>query len=265
MSRGRGCFFGLGLALLFSALGACHDSSGVQLAPTPNVMLAPSAAPASSAPPTTSAAEQTASARPGVATPLSPAPAPAGSAEISLSNEASVASSAGAGTNPTGESAPLLLDAQGRPLAQTDERPTLTSASFQKRVELVARAIITGHSEPASAAFFPLLAYQQVKDVAKPERDYKLRLLANFTRDVDEYHRALGASASTAKFEGIAVSEKDAKWMAPGSEGNRVGYFRVLRSRLRFTLPTGRTRDFELTSMISWRGEWYVVHLHGFK
>jgi hypothetical protein len=159
----------------------------------------------------------------------------------------------------------VLLDAQGKPLAQTDERPTLISASFQQRVALVAHAIVTGDAEPAAAAFFPLLAYQQVKDVAKPERDYKFRLLANFKRDVLEYHHALGPSTALAKFDGITVSEKDAKWMAPGSEGNRVGYFRVLRSRLRFTLPTGRTRDFELTSMISWRGEWYVVHLHGFK
>lgn len=141
----------------------------------------------------------------------------------------------------------------------------MTSASFRQRIAVLARAIVTGDAEPAGAAFFPLLAYQQVKDVAKPERDYKFRLLANFKRDVLEYHRALGAAAAEAKFEGISVSEKDAKWMAPGSEGNRVGYFRVLRSRLRFTLPTGRSHDFELTSMISWRGEWYVVHLHGFK
>jgi len=110
-----------------------------------------------------------------------------------------------------------------------------------------------------------LVAYQQVKDVAKPERDYKFRLLANFKRDVLEYHHALGADAASAQFGGITVSEKDAKWMAPGSEGNKVGYFRVLRAHLHFTLPTGRTRDFELTSLISWRGEWYVVHLHGFK
>jgi len=158
-----------------------------------------------------------------------------------------------------------LFDEQGKPLDQTDQRPTLTSASFQKRVELVARAILTGEVEPALAAFFPLVAYQQVKDVAKPERDYKFRLLANFKRDLLEYHHALGAAAADSKFDGVAVSEKDAKWMAPGSEGNKLGYFRVLRSRLRFTLPTGRSREFELTSLISWRGEWYVVHLHGFK
>jgi len=163
------------------------------------------------------------------------------------------------------EPVPPLFDDQGKPLDQTDQRPTLTSASFQKRVELVARAILTGDVEPALPAFFPLVAYQQVKDVAKPERDYKFRLLANFKRDILEYHHALGAVATESKFDSVIVSEKDAKWMAPGSEGNKLGYFRVLRSRLRFTLPTGRSREFELTSLISWRGEWYVVHLHGFK
>jgi hypothetical protein len=163
------------------------------------------------------------------------------------------------------EAQPTLLDEHGKPLDQTDQRPTSTSPSFQKRIELVARAILTGDTEPALPAFFPLVAYQQVKDVAKPERDYKFRLLANFKRDLLEYHHALGAAAADCKFDGVTVSEKDAKWMAPGSEGNKLGYFRVLRSRLRFTLPTGRSREFELTSLISWRGEWYVVHLHGFK
>jgi hypothetical protein len=52
--------------------------------------------------------------------------------------------------------------------------------------------------------------------------------------------------------------------MKPGREGNKVGYYRVLRSKLRFTLPNGKERPLELTSLISWRGEWYVVHLHGF-
>jgi hypothetical protein len=158
-----------------------------------------------------------------------------------------------------------LLDADGKALAQTEARPSSSSASFQRRIDAVAHAIISGDAEPALIAFFPLVAYQQVKDVAKPERDYKFRLVANFKRDVLEYHQALGTSAADAKFAGVTLSEQDAKWMAPGSEGNKVGYFRVLRARLRFTLPTGRSRDFELTSLISWRGEWYVVHLHGFK
>ena len=197
--------------------------------------------------------------------------ADAGPATDAAVTAASAAADAGASPTPppavvlSRDSGSELLDAQGKPLPQTEQRPTLTSAAFQQRIEVVAQAIISGNAEPASVAFFPLVAYQQVKDVAKPERDYRFRLLANFKRDVLEYHRALGAAAADAKFSGVTVSERDAKWMAPGSEGNKLGYFRVLRSHLHFTLPTGRTRDFELTSLISWRGEWYVVHLHGFK
>lgn len=53
--------------------------------------------------------------------------------------------------------------------------------------------------------------------------------------------------------------------MKPGSEGNRVGYFRVLRARLRAEDERGKEHTFEVTSLIAWRGEWYVVHLNGFK
>ena len=113
--------------------------------------------------------------------------------------------------------------------------------------------------------FFPLVAYAQVKDVAKPERDYRFRLLSHFDRDVREYRKALGTDAERAEFMGVDVPEARVQWMKPGKEGNRLGYFRVLRSRLRFRLQDGKERSFELTSLISWRGEWYVVHLHGFE
>lgn len=261
-------FIWLGSALLCSVLGGCHDSSGAQLAPTTSVAPTQRTAPLQSAAPKSAAPTLASSAPVRVAAP------DAAREGVAIADDSDAAAAARATSDkrdaqpsarPTADIAPVLVDAQGKPLAQTDERPTLASASFQQRVALVARAIITGEAEPAAAAFFPLLAYQQVKDVAKPERDYRFRLLANFQRDVLEYHRALGTAAADAKFDSVSVSEKDAKWMAPGSEGNRVGYFRVLRSHLRFTLPTGRTREFELTSMISWRGEWYVVHLHGFK
>jgi hypothetical protein len=268
-------FFLFGSALLFSVFVGCHDSSSPQLARTTGVAPTQSARPTASSIPSANAVGTlelpVASAAESATSSAAPMPSNASAGATGTGATSTGATSTGAtstgatSTDRAVDHAPALIDAQGKPLPQTDERPTLTSASFQQRVALVARAITTGDAEPASAAFFPLLAYQQVKDVAKPERDYKLRLLANFKRDVLEYHHALGAAAAEAKFDGIAVSEKDAKWMAPGSEGNRVGYFRVLRSRLRFTLPTGRTREFQLTSMISWRGEWYVVHLHGFK
>jgi hypothetical protein len=158
-----------------------------------------------------------------------------------------------------------LVDADGKPLPQTEDKPSTTDERFQRRVQLLARAIREDDPSVALPTFFPLVAYQQVKDVQKPERDYKLRLIAAFERNVHEYHRALGPDAKDAQLAGVDVPEDKARWMKPGSEGNRIGYFRVLRSQLRFTLPAGKTKTFELTSLISWRGQWYVVHLNGFK
>jgi hypothetical protein len=157
-----------------------------------------------------------------------------------------------------------LLGPDDAPLPQTEDKPSTSSAAFRKNVELVAAAILSGDPTPAHRAFFPLVAYRQVKAIADPARDYERRLLASFDRDVREYHRVLGKDPSGVTFAGIDVPEARVEWMKPGREGNKVGYYRVLRSKLRFTLASGREKSFELTSLISWRGEWYVVHLHGF-
>jgi hypothetical protein len=158
-----------------------------------------------------------------------------------------------------------LHDTDGKPLPQTEERPTTASPAFLRRMELLVRAIEADDAKLAHEAFFPVVAYEQVKDIAKPALDHERRLLAAFARNVHEYHRELGKDASGLRFVRVEVPEDTVKWMKVGSEGNRVGYHRVLRSRLVVATASDKERSFELTSMISWRGEWYVVHLHGFK
>ncbi len=132
-------------------------------------------------------------------------------------------------------------------------------------MEKLAQAIREDQPDVAQGSFFPVLAYQQVKAVANPARDWEYRLMRNFKRDVHTYHQNLGRDAEQAKFLGVDVPEAQVRFMKPGTEGNRLGYFRVLRSRLHFEMPTGQKRALELTSLISWRGEWYVVHLNGFE
>jgi hypothetical protein len=160
---------------------------------------------------------------------------------------------------------PALVDAQGQALPQTEERPTTSGASFQRRVEQLCQAIIEGAPAQAHGAFFPLLAYSQVKAVADPGRDYRLRLLAHFDRDILDYHRRLARRPGPYRCGGITVPENLARWMKPGSEYNKLGYFRVLRAHLQLVDAAEKTTSFEVTSLISWRGEWYVVHLNGFE
>ena len=114
-------------------------------------------------------------------------------------------------------------------------------------------------------AFFPEVAYQQVKAIPNPSADWKARLVKAFERDIHAAHKEMGNGAMSATLAGMDVPEDKAKWMPPGSEGNKLGYHRVLGSKLRYQDASGGARAIEVTSLISWRGEWYVVHVHGFK
>ena len=112
------------------------------------------------------------------------------------------------------------------------------------------------------AFFFPRAAYEQVKALADPARDWRYRLVAHYKRDIHAAHQKLGRQATVARWSGLDVGS-GARWVEPGEEGNKLGYWRVYGSRLRFTVE-GQERSIEISSLISWRGEWYVVHLSGF-
>lgn len=163
------------------------------------------------------------------------------------------------------DAVPPLVGADGKPLPQTEEKPSLRSKSWEKRVELFFRAIQTDDPSVAMPAFFPEIAYQQVKAIPNPSADWKARLIKAFERDIHAAHKEMGNGAMSAVLAGMDVPEKDAKWMPPGSEGNKLGYWRVLGSKLRYQDASGGARAIEVKSLISWRGEWYVVHVHGFK
>jgi hypothetical protein len=162
-------------------------------------------------------------------------------------------------------SEPPLRDQAGKLLPQTLDRPSVDSPVFRRRLGDLVRAIETDDAELARSFFFPLEAYEVVKSIKEPAKDWRQRLYRAFVRNVHEYHRKLGADAAGTRLARLDLDERRVKWMKPGSEGNALGYHRVTRSKLVLVDGAGKERTFELTSLISWRGEWYVVHLHGFK
>ena len=148
-------------------------------------------------------------------------------------------------------------------LPQTDAAPTATPA-LEARARLLTAAI--ARDEPALALpfFFPKAAYEQVKDVSRPAVDWKVRLLAAYNRDVRDANRKLGRRAAEARFVALEIPAGRARWVAPGEEANKIGYHRVFGSRLVLDVG-GRRRTLEIKSLISWRGEWFVVHFAGMK
>ncbi len=164
---------------------------------------------------------------------------------------------------PTGDD-PVLRDFAGRVLPQTKEKPSIASPRFRRNAHLLFEAIVSDDVEKAFPFFFPQVAYEQVKDIVDPAGDWKSRLVAAYAKDIHEYHRALGKHRGEATFQEMRVAESLARWVRPGEELNKVGYYRVMRSVLVYRDHVGRPRELGIVTMISWRGEWYVVHLRPF-
>jgi hypothetical protein len=147
---------------------------------------------------------------------------------------------------------------------QTRDKPAAKSPTLDARAQAVFNAVIQDKPELARSAFFPVAAYEKVKAVGNPAADWRRRLIAAYDRDIRDLHVALGPKAERAKFVGLDVPNERAKWVEPGEEYNKLGYYRVYGTKLRYEVD-GRERSFPVKSLISWRGEWYVVHLSGFK
>lgn len=154
-------------------------------------------------------------------------------------------------------------DAWGK-LPQTRDRPALSNDALRARFEGLWRAIVDDDPLQADPFFFPLAAYEQVKDVAKPAADWRFRLHAAYARDIHDLHAQLAHRGPDVVFVGGVIPSERARWVEPGEEYNKLGYYRVFGSELRYR-TAGRDHSFRIASLISWRGEWFVVHLNAVK
>ena len=136
------------------------------------------------------------------------------------------------------------------------------SAQCQRTLAGFWQAVRTGDTAAAMPAFFPLSAYQQVKPTSAQAADYDwhTRLVGHYLLDLRAVHTWLGPHAASARLLGVDIPEKTATWVRVGVEYNKLRYWRVYDTRVRVSVD-GRVRSFGIASIISWRGEWYVVHL----
>jgi hypothetical protein len=165
-------------------------------------------------------------------------------------------------TAPTTSAVPTTTAPAADPgaLPQTDEHPSASGATVTAGADGLWEAIKQDRPELGLPFFFPESAYLQVKAIGDPAGDYQNRLIANFEDDVHTLHAQLGADAANAKFVGITVPNDEAVFVQPGEESNKGSYWRVYGTTLQYELD-GQTGSFPVTSLISWRGQWYVVHL----
>ncbi|MGF7236071.1 MAG: hypothetical protein ACQSGP_14085 [Frankia sp.] len=179
---------------------------------------------------------------------------------------------AGAGTDgtaagrSTGDAAPTLAPTPSPTvdpgtLPQTRQEPGATDARFVARARGLWAAVTGARSDAAALPFFfPLSAYRQVKSINDPAGDWRTRLVGFYDLDLDAVRASIGPHVASARLLGVSVPAGRAGWVDPGVEYNRIGYWRVYGTRVRYEVD-GREGSFGVCSLISWRGDWYVVHL----
>jgi hypothetical protein len=161
--------------------------------------------------------------------------------------------------------AAAAVGAQGRAfvdpgkLPQTTVLPSSTTAVFRARMRALWRGILTDSLSAARPAYFPRSAYLQVKQVPDADTDYRDRLLANFRADLRAAHHLVTQGPGRPVLVGVRVPREWA-WITPGYCANKIGYWHAPGSRLVYRRG-GRTYSLGIFSLISWRGQWYVVHL----
>ena len=145
-------------------------------------------------------------------------------------------------------------------LPQTSQLPTTTDPAFTASMAALWNGVVSGDAATAMPAFFPEGAYVQLKDINGVSSDYTNRLAYEYGLDVTAAHQLLGSDPSAAQFVGVDADASYAHWVPPGVCDNGVGYYEMPNARVVYTVG-GQTSSFGIASMISWRGEWYVIHL----
>jgi len=141
-------------------------------------------------------------------------------------------------------------------LRQTTALPSTASTAFHNAMYDLWLAVTTGNASFALPAFFPETAYTQVKAIANPQGDWENRLWYDFTLDVAAAHAAVGHNPTFVK---VIAPSTLAVWVSPGACYNSDGYWHLPGPRVVYK-QGGETRSFGIASLISWRGDWYVVH-----
>ncbi len=144
-----------------------------------------------------------------------------------------------------------------RPVSATNDEEVVLDDDLHQRASELFHALQTGRTEASESMWFPRDPFLALKNVKDPGL-YWDNLHAAYLRDVAELHKTLGL-AEEDSFLRLEVVHP-ARWVRPGEEANRIGYFRTYRARLTY-LHAGKERSIELHTMITWHGHLYVTHL----
>lgn len=139
--------------------------------------------------------------------------------------------------------------------------PPLVSDELNAKAKKLFEAIVRDDPAIGEGFWFPKEPFIPLKDVKGPGK-YWDNLHATYVRDIHALHRKR-KSWEGATFVGIKLGSPP-KWVPPGDEANKIGYYRTFRAKLTYKLDD-KTWTLEVHTIISWQGEWFITHLSKFK
>lgn len=232
------------VALVALSAGGCANS-----APHPDGASAPSAV--VSAAPLASAAAPPASA----AAPLASATAASAAADAGVDGGERAGERAGKeeGEGPAAAAAP--------PVAADNKVSPTEGAELQERAKGLFEAIVKDEPALGDPFWFPKEPFIPLKDVKGPGK-YWETLHKTYVSDIHALHRKRKSweGATFVRFE----RGSNPKWVKPGDEANKIGYYRSFHGSLRFEV-NGKSESFDVHTVITWQGRWYITHLRKFK
>ncbi|EYF02262.1 hypothetical protein [Chondromyces apiculatus] len=152
---------------------------------------------------------------------------------------------------------------EGAPPYAADNKilPPRESAELTERARGLFDAIVKNEGALGEAFWFPKEPFIPLKDVKGPGK-YWDNLHATYLNDIRQQHRKR-KSWEGATFVGFQLGSTP-KWVPPGDEANKIGYYRSFRGKLRYEIE-GKTHTIDVHTVISWQGRWYITHLNRFK
>ena len=143
---------------------------------------------------------------------------------------------------------------------QTATLPSASDPSFQARMRDLFYGIAYDSIGTALQSYLTLDSYLAIKNLTDNGYDYAHRLLFEFALDIEAAHALIASQGSSASFVGVQVPTANIHWISPGACYNKEGYWNVPGSRLLYMVG-GTLHSIGIASLISYRGQWYVVHL----
>lgn len=140
-----------------------------------------------------------------------------------------------------------------------DLTPPPNDADLAARAKHLLEAITQDNADLARDILLPRDAYLKNRDVKDPGKTWELKVYNPFQKDVHrahKHHQGLGRAIFVSVELGHDISTVPARpkeW--------KYDVWRVSRSRIVYSLD-GSVLHLELGELTSFRGAWYVTHLH---